>query len=140
MKQLWFIRFASIFLLAASLAPLQAQAVTGTIHGTVSDTSGARVPGVNVIAVHTATGESRNTSTDEAGEYVFPVLAIGECRVEVEHTGFKKFVRNGVMLNVNSNVRLDVSLEVGQVSEEVRVTADATVVDTRQAADRRSCR
>jgi hypothetical protein len=126
---IWFV----LFLLAVSTAPLGAQAVTGTIHGIVSDTTGARIPGVNVIAAHTATGESRNTSTDETGEYVFPVLAIGEYRVEVEHAGFKKFVRAGVLLNVNSNVRLDVSLEIGQVSEEVRVTADATMVDTRQA-------
>src|SRR5262245_34918016 len=101
----------TLLLLAAGIVPVFGQAVTGTIHGAVSDTTGARVPGINVIAIHTATGESRSTSTDEAGEYVFPVLAIGEYRVVVEHTGFKKFVRGGVLLNVNSNVRLDVALE-----------------------------
>src|SRR5438132_1194386 len=107
MRKTCAIWLAQCALVSFQTLPMFAQAVTGTIHGIVSDSTGARVPGVNVIAVHTATGESRNTSTDEAGEYVFPVLAIGEYRVEVEHAGFKKFVRGGVVLNVNSNVRLD---------------------------------
>ncbi len=123
----------ALLALQGALGTLLAQGVTGTIHGSVMDTSGARVPGAAVVAVNDGTGESRAIVTDESGDYVFPVLAVGHYRVEVEHHGFKKFVRGGIILNINSNVRLDVTLEIGQTSEEVRVVADATMVDTREA-------
>ncbi|MFB3829257.1 MAG: carboxypeptidase regulatory-like domain-containing protein [Bryobacteraceae bacterium] len=122
-------------LLVLQLAPvtLLAQAVTGTIHGSVSDTTGARAPAVTVTVIQVGTGERRTATTDETGGYVFPVLAVGEYRLEVEHRGFKKFVQHGLLLSVNSNVRVDPVLEVGAVSEEVRIVADATMVDTREA-------
>jgi len=109
-----------------------AQGVTGAILGTVSDPSGARVAGAWVRAINTLTGEARSTRTNETGEYLFPVLAVGRYRIEIEFQGFKKFVRDGITLNVNSNARVDAVLEVGQVTEEVKVIGDVPLVDTRQ--------
>ncbi|MBI3646856.1 MAG: TonB-dependent receptor [Acidobacteriales bacterium] len=117
---------------AIIVMPLRAQAVTGTIHGTISDTTGARVPGVPILAMNLLTGEPRTATSDSAGDYIFPVLPVGQYRIQVEVQGFKKFTREGITLNVNQNARIDVSLEVGAVSEVLTVTGDAPLVDTRQ--------
>jgi hypothetical protein len=128
--------FFSLLLLllvtTATVAPLCAQGVAGTILGTVTDPTGARVPGATVVAINVLTGETHTATTNQEGDYLFPVLPIGEYRIEVEAQGFKKFVRQGITLTVNRNARVDVPLEVGQVTEEVRVVGDVPLVDTRQ--------
>jgi hypothetical protein len=122
--------------LAASLAVvgavLLAQGVAGSILGTVSDPSGARIAGANVTATNALTGETRKAASNDTGDYLFPVLPVGQYRVEVELKGFKKFVREGIPLSVNRNARVDAVLEIGQVAEEVRVVGDVPLVDTRQ--------
>ncbi len=110
----------------------KAQTVTGTILGTVTDSTGARVPGATVRAIDTLTGEARSTNANHDGDYMFPALPVGQYRIETEAGGFKKFVRQGIALNVNQNARVDARLEVGQVTEEILVTGEAPQVDTRQ--------
>lgn len=115
-----------------TLPNLHAQSVTGTILGTVADSSGATVPNVPVVAVSILTGEKRTINTDSSGSYLFRSLPVGQYRIEAEAAGFKKFFHDGIILDVNRNARVDILLEVGQVSEKLEVVGDAAQVDTQQ--------
>ncbi|MEK7755374.1 MAG: carboxypeptidase-like regulatory domain-containing protein [Acidobacteriota bacterium] len=117
--------------LALSL-PVWPQAVTGVIHGTATDRTGAVVPGAAVRAINLLTGETKASKADMGGNYLFPSLPVGTYRVEVEAAGFKKFIHEGIELNVNRNARVDAALEVGQLTEQLQVTGDVPLVDTYQ--------
>src|SRR5262245_53432295 len=107
-----------------------AQAITGTILGSVSDSSGAVLPGVSITAINTGTNQSRTTITNESGNFSLPSLQIGVYRVEAELTGFKKEIHSGVTLQVDQRARIDFVLTDGQVSETLEVTAEAPLVQT----------
>jgi hypothetical protein len=107
---------------------------TAQISGTVSDQSGAVLPGVEVTATQTDTGIARKTITNETGSYVLPNLAIGPYRLEAVLPGFRTFAQTGIVLQVNSNPVINPVLEVGQVSESVEVQANAAQVETRSTA------
>ncbi len=83
--------------LLAMLLPVLsiAQTVTGTIHGRVLDSSGGVIPGVRLQAINTLTNAATVTASEADGAYLFPALPVGQYRIEVEHAGFKKFVRYG---------------------------------------------
>lgn len=116
------------------LSPLvRAAEVTANISGTVTDSTGALVPKANVTLTNTATNESHSAVSESDGSYQFRKLPIGTYRLTVEQTGFKKYVREGIVLNVNQNARLDVALQVGATSQLVEVTGDVTQVDTASA-------
>ena len=115
---------------ALSCASVWAQA-TAQISGTVKDQSGAVLPGVEVTATQTETGIARTTVTNETGGYVLPNLATGPYKVEASLPGFRTFVQTGVVLQVNTAPVLNPVLEVGQVSEQVEVQANAALVETR---------
>src|SRR5262249_21330379 len=100
---------------------VRAQAVSGTILGTVQDSSGASVPGASVTIVNSETGLTRAVTTDSAGEYNAPSLPPGMYNVSCEMKGFKKVSLSGVRLNVDQKARVDLKLEVGDVTESVRV-------------------
>ena len=129
------IRLAAFFL-AVLLLPflfsflVRAAEVTATISGTVNDATGAVVPKATVTLINTGTNLSRKTMTDSGGSYVFTLVPIGTYRVTVEQTGFRKYVHEGVVLNVNQNAKLDVVLQVGASEQVVEVTGDVTQVDT----------
>jgi hypothetical protein len=123
----------STLILLAVAASGYGQAVTGTIFGNVSDSSGGRVAGAAVRAVNSDTTETHSTVTDTQGAYLFPALPAGRYRVETEASGFKKVVRDSVGLGVNQNARVDLVLEVGSITQEVHVREDAPLVDTREA-------
>ena len=106
---------------------------TAQISGTVKDQSGAVLPGVEITATQTDTGIARTTVTNETGSYVLPNLPIGPYRVEAALPGFRTFVQTGIVLQVNSNPVINPTLEVGQVTEQVEVQANATQVETRSA-------
>jgi carboxypeptidase family protein len=110
--------------------PLWAQA-TAQIGGTVKDQSGAVLPGVEVTATQTDTGIARTTVTNETGSYALTNLATGPYRVEATLPGFRTFVQTGIVLQVNSNPVINPILEVGQVSEQIEVQANAAQVETR---------
>src|SRR5438105_4689842 len=121
----------SIALLALSFTiSSRAADVTATISGTVSDSSGAVVPKASLTVTNTATNESRTATTENDGSYQFTKLPIGTYRLTVEQTGFNKYVREGIVLNVNQNAKLDVSLKIGATNQTVEVTGDVTQVDT----------
>jgi len=107
---------------------------TAQISGTARDQSGAVLPGVEVTATQTETGIARNTVTNEAGLYVLSNLAIGPYRLEATLPGFRSFVQSGIVLQVNSSPVINLVLEVGQVSEQVEVQANAALVETRSSS------
>src|SRR5215470_17282878 len=113
-----------------SAAAPQAQG-TATINGTVHDPSGAILPGVEVTATQTSTNVSRQAVSDERGNFVLPNLQIGPYKVEAALPGFRTFVQTGIELGVNQNPNLNVTMEVGQVNQEVEVNANVTMVETR---------
>ena len=109
---------------------LYGQAVNGTLLGTITDASGATVPNAQVSLTETNTGVSRSTATGEAGNYVFADLPPGTYSVAVELTGFKKAVRGGVDVLVNTTVRVDLTLQPGNISEVVNVVAEVPMLQT----------
>src|SRR5437870_10630049 len=91
---------------------------TAQISGTVQDQSGAVLPGVEVTATQTDTGIIRMTLTNETGHYVLPNLPVGPYKLEAALPGFRTFVQTGIVLDVNASPALNISLQVGQVSEQ----------------------
>jgi hypothetical protein len=119
-------------ILLVSLIPgsLAAQAVTGTILGSVTDGTGAFLPGVTVTLTHTGTGLVRTVTTDSAGEYTAPSLPTGIYSVTAELQGFKTVTIPDQVLRVDQRVRINVHLEVGEMSETITVTGEAPLVQT----------
>ena len=115
---------------AGAVVSARAQVIFGTVVGTVSDPSGAPVPGATVRVISSNTNEARTTFTSSAGTYSIPNLAPGAYRVEVELSGFKQFVRSDVAVQVDVTTRVDVALQVGNVSESVSVTGQAPLLQT----------
>src|SRR5262245_40806535 len=109
------------------------QAVNGTLLGTVTDATGAVVPGANVTITEVNTNLSRSTVTNESGNYVFGNLERGVYRVEVQGQGFKKAIRDRADVLVNSDTRVDVQLEPGGVTESVVVAANVPLLQTDRA-------
>lgn len=112
---------------------LYAQA-TGSIHGGVSDGSGAAVPGALVTATNLDTRFTRSVTTDASGQYSLVLLPVGQYQVEVALDGFKNFSRTGIVLEVGRNARIDATIEPGNVSEVVSVVADAPLIETTTAS------
>src|ERR1041384_6730069 len=106
---------------------------TGRIVGLVKDSSGGTVIGANVTLTNEGTNISKTTQTDSEGNYLFSLVEPGSYRVTIEHTGFKKYVQSGIILELNQNGRVDAMLNVGQVSETVEVNAAPPQVDTTSA-------
>src|SRR5215510_2553114 len=119
-----------VLLLASTTSLLFAQA-TAQISGTVRDQSGAVLPGVEITATQSETGISRSTISNETGSYVLPNLPVGPYRLEVSLPGFHTFVQSGIVLQVNGSPVVNPILEVGQVTEQVEVQANAALVETR---------
>lgn len=126
-------KLVSIGLLAASLfaSALFAQSVsTSQIAGVVRDASGLPIPGAELTVTQTQTGVARTAQSGADGTYLLLNLPIGPYRMEVKKDGFSTYVRSGIVLQVNSNPTIDVSLQVGTVSQQVVVEAAASMVET----------
>ena len=113
----------------------QAQAVKGALLGTISDTSGAAAAGATVTATETRTNISVNTVTNNDGNYVFANIKDGVYRVEATLKGFKKVVRDNVTVDVNTTVRVDLALQVGELTETVTIEAGAAAILQTDRAD-----
>jgi hypothetical protein len=110
---------------AGAAAPVYAQSILGTIRGTVTDPQGAAVASVPVLITDEATGVPRTVDTDAQGRYEASNLRPGSYRVEVVTSSFKKFEQTGVVVKTSGVARVDVRLELGQMTETVTVSADA---------------
>ncbi|MCC6368570.1 MAG: TonB-dependent receptor [Bryobacterales bacterium] len=109
---------------------LPAQTVNATLVGTITDSSGAVVPNAKVVIQEPATGISRSAETNTSGNYSFANVPPGAYTVTVELAGFRKAVRSGVDVIVNTTVRVDLTLQPGNVSETVEVTAAVPMLQT----------
>jgi len=110
------------------------QTVNATLLGTVTDVSGAVMPNAKVTVTETQTGVAHNTQTNDSGNYIVPNLPQGIYSVTVEAGGFKKETRSQVNLVVDTNTRVDVQLQPGNVTETVEVTASAAILQTDTAS------
>ena len=121
-----------VTLLVGGLAPasLRAQAVTGSLLGTVTDSSGGVVPNAKVTITEVNTGIKRTMETNASGNYVFPALEPGVYRVSIEQPGFRMAVKDGVNVLVNTTVRADLVLQPGALSETITVTAEIPILQT----------
>src|SRR5713226_8952671 len=119
---------AILIALTATLA--LAQFETATLTGVITDSAGAVVPKTDVKAVNEATNVESSASANAEGRYFFPNLRPGSYRVVAAVKGFKQFISAGVVLQVNQAARLDIALTIGTVTEEVKVTGEAPVLET----------
>lgn len=101
----------------------RAQVTAGTILGAVTDPSGAAIPAASVTVLNTATGTIRKVETDSAGNYEVPNLLPGNYSITIEHNGFQTGVVNGILLQVNQTARYNVTLKLGQITQQVQVSA-----------------
>lgn len=124
-------RRAAFVVFAAACA--FAQSFTGSISGLVTDSSGAVIPGAQVTITNVGTNVRSTAATDTSGNYTVPLLPRGDYRIEVTAGGFRRFVREGVVLQVQQTARVDVQMTVGELVESVVVTADATRLETENA-------
>ncbi len=109
---------------------LSAQGTRGRVLGRVADPSGAILAGVKVTLVNEATNVSRDTKTNDNGDYDFVEVPVGTYRLEFDLTGFKKNVRRGVSLDINQVITLNMTMQVGATQEVVDVTSEAPLVET----------
>ncbi len=121
---------ACLFLLALMLATSVSAQTLGQITGHVSDASGASIPQATINLINADTNGVRTTTSTDAGDYSFPSVPPAVYNVRVEHPGFKAELSNGVTVEVQQSVRLDFTLQVGQLSESVEVSAAADMLQS----------
>jgi hypothetical protein len=128
-----------LFTFAALLVALpfaaRAQEITGTIRGTITDPTGAVVPGATVILVDTGKKlEVRRVTTNKSGEYVAPLLPVGTYEIDVESPGFKRAAQKGVVVNVSDRLEENIALAVGDSGATVDVTGTEIQVQLQNAS------
>lgn len=126
-----FARAAFAALLLSSLAlPSWAQEARGTVVGTISDATGAVVPGAKVDVVSKAMGTKVTLTTNEAGHYQAAYLIPGQYQVVAQADGFKRFVRDGIEVRVNDRVEVNLTLEIGATEQSVTVSGETPLLNT----------
>jgi hypothetical protein len=111
-------------------SPVAAQVDRGAIVGTITDQTGALVPGVQVVVTNLATDQVTTVTTGNQGNYAATLLRIGTYSVEAEKTGFQKTLRTGVDVAVNQTARVDLALKVGSTGQTVEVSGAAPLLQT----------
>jgi hypothetical protein len=128
-------RFPIVCVFAAALCSSAfGQTATGTIQGTVTDSSGAAVPEAKVEVRNSGTGVRYGTVSNTAGSFIQPYLIPGEYQVTVEKAGFEKHVTSAIKLSVQQTIALDVQMKVGEVSTTVEVSAAGAQLATSTSA------
>ena len=120
--------FAALLATLAATMTVAAQEITGNIHGSIVDPSGALVESATVTATQTETGLTRTAVTDRSGNYVLVELPVGHYRLEVAAKGFVRYVQEGISLDVNETATVLVHLQVGSETQQISVKADAALV------------
>ena len=119
----------AVFLAAPSAMHAQSQAAGGTIEGRITDETNAAIPGAAVVIRNTATGATRETSTDESGLYRAPLLPVGPYEVTASVSGFATTRRTSLTLTIGQVLTADLTLKIASGQEELTVTADAPVLE-----------
>ena len=131
-RGLWAVAFVAgiIALIVSGNGLVFGQEFSATMSGVVHDVNGGLVPGVGVTAKHTESGLTRTVVTNETGSYRMPALPVGEYEVTAELSGFKQQVRRGVTLVVAQEAVVNLTLDVGDLKEQITVTEEAQIVNT----------
>jgi hypothetical protein len=112
---------------------LEAQVLYGSLVGNVTDSSGAAVPGATVVITHRETSQTRQGVTNDVGAYNFPTVPSGTYDIKISKEGFQTMARTGVEVSINTVSRVDLSMQVGAVSETISVDAAAPLLQTDRA-------
>jgi len=131
MKRVWGVVCAVFLVLSASASAWAQAGATAQISGSVKDSSGGVLPGVDVTATQTDTGLKRNATTELDGSYVILNLPPGPYRVEATLQGFRTFQQTGIVLQVGASPVINVTLSIGQVAETITVQASTPLVETK---------
>src|SRR3989441_9080166 len=133
-----FVFLSLVVLLSTSMVllspPLLAQSTYGSIAGSVTDSSGAAIADAQVALTNLGTAEKRTQPTGGDGFYSFVNLFPGRYKIEVEKTGFKRFTRPEVVVEVNQSVRIDATLQVGDVTQTVEVTGETPLLQSESSS------
>jgi hypothetical protein len=132
MHRLRIVRIVCFLLTCA--AALSAQEVTASITGTLTDPTGAVMPGVRVVVTQTSTNITRSAESGPTGDYLVPLLPPGVYTLAITHAAFKSYVREGIVLQVNQRARVDVVLEPGVVAEKIEIRGELPVINTENAS------
>ncbi len=128
-------RFALLSIAAAiAMIPAFAQEFRGTLSGVVTDSTGALIPGAKVVVTETHTGTKINSASDSTGQYTIPFLAPGDYDIAVTKEGFKEALRKSVHVGSGDHPVIDVKLEVGNTTQTIEVTADASLLNSENAS------
>jgi hypothetical protein len=127
-KALVLAAFASLF--AASVS---AQQVTSVIRGVVTDSQSSAVSGAQVVVTNTDTNIAHPTQTKDDGYYEVTQLPVGPYKIEVQKQGFEKYLQSGIVLQLNTNPTVNVTLQIGSVTQTVEVQANAAMVETQSS-------
>lgn len=122
-------RLIALVVLSAAVCVPQI-APMSSLEGTLTDSTGAVVPNANITLHNVDTGFERQATTSELGKYVFNAVPVGLYAIRAEAQGFQTYRQTGIRLNVNTPATVDIKLSIGAVTEQVVVTADATMVNT----------
>jgi len=117
-------------ILLVCACPALAQEFRATLLGRITDPSGSTIPGAKVTVVREQTGVSSSTVSAADGAYRLPFLIPGRYRLEIEASGFKKYVQSGITLEVGQSATQNAALELGNVAESVTVNAEAPLLET----------
>ena len=126
------VALAALLFLAAAF-PVPAQFLYGSLVGAVEDSSGAVIPDAKVQITNTGTGQSKEISTSADGSYSFTDLQPGTYSVAVSAKGFRTARAQEVTVTINTVSRLDVRLQVGEVTESVTISAEGALIQTDKA-------
>ena len=125
----------SVLILCVALVPLlDAQDSSARLLGTITDPTGAVIPGATIVARNLATGLERKATANESGDYSIPMLPIGQYTVAAESAGFRTSTVTGLTLQVNQEARLDIKLTLGAAAESIEVQATTPVLVTDSSA------
>jgi hypothetical protein len=125
-----FVCFFLLLILVCGLCSTAMAQSSASLNGTVTDATGAAVPGAKVLARNQATGVESATQTDTAGAYLFPALPIGLYRLEVTAPNFQTAVITNLKLDVATAATQNVQIKIGEAAEKIEIVADAAVVET----------
>src|SRR5438309_1670268 len=128
LRKLCFAFLVAIIVLALAPTSGWSQNVYGTIAGTVTETRGAAVANAIVTLTNLDTAQKRSIETDSSGNYTFVNILPGRYKLEAEKSGFKKFVRDPIVVEIESGLRVDIALQVGAQTETVEVTSEAPLL------------
>src|SRR5258706_15392126 len=126
----WRLAFAAFCLLSLTTGKPAFAQVTSSLVGTVRDQASRAIAGARVTALETNTNSARSTTTNDVGEYRIDFLPVGNYELAVSATGFKQFVRKGIILQLLVSAQVDASLELGSRLETISVAADVPLTDT----------